>query len=596
MSGDRRLRLSLVCLSVLIAGILAPSVSAQGMQNVLRARSRVFTAVGPGVSAMRRDPSGRYFILARPASTILVFDAAGNRVDQFPNANSHGATIRYAVGIDVDSRGRLFVVDRGDNAIKIFAPDGSLAATIHVTAPTSVVALSGGQLAVTTLQSKRLVQIMDETGATIRTFGDPNDEPGAAPSPSAAQLMSTSSAQSAAVAAAQPIVDRGRIIGDSAGNIYFAFTSLADPAVQRFDRFGYSAYDSVIPAGEFGPVAGRTGHEVDFGYTMSGLGTRDSVSAWTDLHSLKSVSVNERGGGRGRGRGAGAAAGSGSSATGSASTLGTNPSSTSGFDATALAAAAASGDSDSSSDDASADGNVLSYNADNAAGSYDFNSTLFSNDGTNGMSGGLLMPGMMGMGFGDPFRGGFMRGFGGGGFGGGDHGGFGGHPPDGGAEGERFDHFHPGFATYRATATMRVVLDDPSKHEPEKPVITAVGVDPETHDAWAAISDTLVHLDSYGNRLDMYYLLISDSDLASIKPTSILVEPNRILIASDAWGIFEFPRPDKPESPQNPPAAKNSATPQKTIIAQPIPSAPHKTAAPAPSNQASPAAPPASAH
>ncbi len=117
--------------------------------------------------------------VAEPASVISIFDATGKRLDQFPNANSHGATIRYAVAIDVDSRGRLFVVDRGDNAIKIFAPDGSLLAAIHITAPTSVVALSDGQFAVTTLQSKQLVQIMDEKGTTIRTFGDPADQSGA---------------------------------------------------------------------------------------------------------------------------------------------------------------------------------------------------------------------------------------------------------------------------------------------------------------------------------------------------------------------------------------------------------------------------------
>src|SRR5271155_329220 len=120
-------------------GVGGRAVLAQGMQTILRARGRVFPSVGPGVSAMRRDGSGRYFILAEPASTISVFDASGKRVEQFPNENSHGATIVYAVGIDLDAKGRLLVADRGANAIKIFAPDGSLAATIWVNAPTSVV-------------------------------------------------------------------------------------------------------------------------------------------------------------------------------------------------------------------------------------------------------------------------------------------------------------------------------------------------------------------------------------------------------------------------------------------------------------------------
>ncbi len=214
MLGGYQLRRFAVTIAVVFTALAVPGVSAQGLQNVLRARARVFPTVGPGVAAVKRDSSGRYFILAEPASVISIFDRTGKRVDQFPNVNSHGATIRYAVAIDLDSRGRLFVADRGDNSIKIFAPDGSLVAAIHVTAPTSVVALSEGQFAVTTLQSKRLVQIMDEKGTTVRTFGDPSD-------------------QSQAAISAQPLMDRGRITGDSSGNIYFAFTSLPDPTVQR---------------------------------------------------------------------------------------------------------------------------------------------------------------------------------------------------------------------------------------------------------------------------------------------------------------------------------------------------------------------------
>ena len=275
MVGGIQLRLFAAAIGISLAAVAVPRVSGQGLQNVLRAQSRVFPTVGPGVAAIKRDSSGRYFVLAEPASIISIFDATGKRLDQFPNANSHGATIRYAVAIDVDSRGRLFVVDRGDNAIKIFAPDGSMLATIHVTAPTSVVALSDGQFAVTTLQSKQLVQIMDEKGATIRTFGDPAD-------------------QSNAEAPRESVMDHGRITGDHGGNIYFAFTSLPDPTLQRFDRFGYSAYGSVISANQFEPVAGRTGHEIQLGYTMSGLYGPESVGAWTDLRSLTALSVGSR--------------------------------------------------------------------------------------------------------------------------------------------------------------------------------------------------------------------------------------------------------------------------------------------------------------
>lgn len=500
-----------------------PPAAAQGLHNILHAQARVFPAVGPGVEALNRDSSGHYYILAEPATSVLIYNAAGTLVGHIPNANSRGATIGYAVSIDIDSRDRLFVADRGANAIKIFAPDGSLVANIPVMAPTSVVALSGGQFAVTQLQSKRLVKIMDESGAVVRTFGDPADQPGGQP-------------------AAQPVMDRGRITGDSKGNIYFAFTSLPDPTLQRFDRFGYSAYDAVIDAETFGPLAGRTGHEVDLGYKMSGFGSPETFTAWTDLHSLTSVAV---GGGarRGqRGQQGGAAAPPSSPSSSSAS---------------------------SSSDQTALPGDVLAYSGDGSSDALSYDSSLFGSLNSNALSpdfgGGVMMPGMFGMGLGGGFHE-RMAGM----FGEGSGGGEGPRPDFGGRPGEEgfdhFGHFHPGFGTYRATATVRVLLDDPSKHVPEKPVITAVGVDPETQEAWAAISDTLVHFDSNGNRLDIFYLTAPSG--ASIRPTSILVEPNRILIAADPWGIFEFPRPDKP-SPAAP--AHGTILPQQLPPTPPTP-------------------------
>src|ERR1700723_173194 len=536
-----QLRPLALAIAVVYTAIVAPYAAGQGLQNVLRAQSRVFPTVGPGVAAIRRDSSGRYFILAEPASVVSIFDSTGKRVDQFPNANSHGATIRYAVGIDVDSRGRLFVVDRGDNSVKIFGPDGSLAALVHVNAPTSVVALSEGQFAVTTLQSKHLVQIMDEKGTVVRTFGDPADQPDAG-------------------AQAQSVMDRGRISGDPSGNIYFAFTSLPDPTLQRFDRFGYSAYGTALSATDFGPSPSRIGHEVDLGYTMSGLYGPTSIGAWTDLHSLTSVSMGNR---QRRGpRGAGT------------SPSGTNPSSPS-----------SSSSSSSTSGSTSADGNVLSYNTDGAPDPLDLSSPLLGDTGTpdfaSAFDQGFFMPGMFGMGSGNLFHDGMFREFHG--EGGGPESAFGGARPDIGGAGtgpgpgeagghfpDGFGGFHgrPGFPNYRAAATVRVGLDDPSKRSSEKPVITAIGVEPETQEVWAAVSDVLVHLDKFGSRIDTYYPVITEG--TSLKITSILVEPDRILVAADPWGIYEFARPDK--RPQSP-------APQNSIVAQPLPSAPPSPAA-----------------
>jgi hypothetical protein len=91
-------------------------------------------------------------------------------------------------------------------------------------------------------------------------------------------------------------------------------------------------------------------------------------------------------------------------------------------------------------------------------------------------------------------------------------------------------------------------------------------VDPESQEVWTAVSDMLVHLDKSGNRLDSYYPVISEG--TPLKITSILVESDRILIATDPWGIYEFPRPDKPSQYSAPPS---SFAPEQPRPAPPSP-------------------------
>ncbi len=535
--------------AVLLLGLRpVPGASAQGMQSTLRADARVFPSIGPGVTDLKRDSRGRYYVLAEPATRISIYDAAGKLLGQIPNANSRGVTIGYAVGIDIDPTDRLFVVDRGANAIKIFTPDGSPVATVSVNAPTSIVALSGDQFAVTTLLSRRLVEIMDESGRVVRSFGDPAD---VAPTPQPAPAVDELGRP---ISRPPTLADRGRIVGDSDGNIYFSFTSLPDPTFQRFDRMGYSAYEAVIPKDSFGAQNRNTGR-VEVGYSMSALGWPTSFSAWTDFHSISGLSVSEHGrrGQRGAGGGAGGA-GSGSSG-----------SSTSSY-------------ADADFGNVTTQGNTLAYSDDGADAvvSSSDNADVLTNYDMGNMGPGLMMPGMFGMGIGGFFHG-HMPGMfdhagGAGGAEGPDAGGgprpdFGDHPP--GEEGPDHFHFHPGFDEYRARASVRVRLDNPPPGADGKPIITAVGVDPLTKDVWEAVGDTLVHFDSDGAREEMYYLLLTDG--ATLKPTSILVEPNRLLIAADPWGIYEFPRPDKPSSAShaaNAGSASNSLVPQQAAPAQ----------------------------
>jgi hypothetical protein len=218
-----------VCLrAARVSGAPAP----QQLEREIQAVARQFPEIGPGVSALKRDGAGRYYILALPATVVTVYSADGKRIAKIPGPNS-GTTISYAEDIDLDPAGRLFVADRGSNSVKIFAPDGSLAATIRVTMPSSIVALSGGEVAVATMHSEHLVDILDEQSRPVRTIGQPSD------------LSDRKEVNR--------LLNRGRICGDPAGNIYFAFAYLPDPIIKKYDRFGYAAYEIDLSSAEFAP-------------------------------------------------------------------------------------------------------------------------------------------------------------------------------------------------------------------------------------------------------------------------------------------------------------------------------------------------------
>ena len=76
-----------------------------------------------------------------------------------------------------------------------------------------------------------------------------------------------------------------------------------------------------------------------------------------------------------------------------------------------------------------------------------------------------------------------------------------------------------------------------------KAVISALGVDPDTHEFWLALGNVLLHLDREGARLAAYRTYSAEG--VRLEPIAILVEPGRLLFACDPLGVFEFPRPDK---------------------------------------------------
>jgi hypothetical protein len=125
----------------------------------------------------------------------------------------------------------------------------------------------------------------------------------------------------------------------------------------------------------------------------------------------------------------------------------------------------------------------------------------------------------------------------------------------------RYDRF--GYASYEASLPAsdftpqaeakrwtKITIEQGAAPASMKPAIRALGADPITQELWIAIGDELVHFDKDGDRRAAYRT--STKDGVRIEASAILVERDRILIAADPLGIFDFVLPERqsPPSPQ----------------------------------------------
>jgi hypothetical protein len=245
-----------------LAGLTVPApASAQGFESAVLSRARVFPQFGSGVVAMKRDSAGHYYVLATPPNVIWILSGDGKRIGQIPRAGSDAAKIQYAVDFDLSPDGRVLVADRAANAVEVFSPEGAQLAKIPVFAPTGVAALPNDQFAVSALRSKRLVEIRSDQGALIRSFGESTD---AGINPDSRQLQVL-----------------GKISGEGAGDIYFAFTALPDPTVRRYDQYGYVTSEAIFAAELYDPSpAPAPDDRVQFGLNYSETTFTDSYNTW----------------------------------------------------------------------------------------------------------------------------------------------------------------------------------------------------------------------------------------------------------------------------------------------------------------------------
>jgi hypothetical protein len=240
MAMVRMSPLFVAALSVGAVVALAPTaIRAQEQfqfESDLLAKRRVFEAAGPGFRAIHRGPNGNYYVLTAPSAAVQIYDAAGKRIGQIPGDTAgKGVALVYGESFDVDRDGHLAVCDRGANAVKLYNPSGSLATTIPVPGPASVVLLTGGEVAIASPNTPRLITVYDLAGKQVREYGDREE-----------------------IADRGDInnqVNLGRLEADETGNTYFAFDYLPEPTARKFDRLGYLTMEISLKTLEFQPAA-----------------------------------------------------------------------------------------------------------------------------------------------------------------------------------------------------------------------------------------------------------------------------------------------------------------------------------------------------
>jgi len=217
--------------AVAAAAMLAAALAAQNFpDSELIARARLFPSITSGVAAVRRDAAGRYLVLTERAG-VDIFDAKGRPAGHVPSDASPSAAIQYGADLDVGGQGQIYVADRERNAVEIFSSDGRLESEIHIFGPTSVAALPGGEVAVASLRSPKLVTVFGADGQVVREFGEPVQISGRAELNRYANI--------------------GRLCRDAQGRLYYSFTFLPEPTVRRYDRFGYSDFQLVVSTEDY---------------------------------------------------------------------------------------------------------------------------------------------------------------------------------------------------------------------------------------------------------------------------------------------------------------------------------------------------------
>lgn len=274
-------------LAFLVLQVLAQPAAAQRDPEV-DVRARLFAEVTAGVAGLKSRTVGQgekaerlYYVLlpelrtaGASGATVLVYRADGTRVAQIPAPVARGGQpaaaaseadlqavapaaplVVYGYDFDVDAAGRVFIADRAANAVRIFTPDGTPGGSISVAAPSSVAALSTGEVAVASLRSNRLITVYAEVAdavsgrpvwRAVREFGE------------RAEIADPKEA-----ADLNRFLNIGRLARDAEDGLYYAFAYAPEPTVRKYDAYGYKLFEAELATLDYLALAQNARRNID---------------------------------------------------------------------------------------------------------------------------------------------------------------------------------------------------------------------------------------------------------------------------------------------------------------------------------------------
>jgi hypothetical protein len=200
---------------LLLAGYTSGAENGPATLTILGAPQKVFTDVR-FINEVTGGPPGdgrSFYIFSKEKMSVEVYDRAGKWLASI-------AAPRISLeAFTVDAKGRIYLTDAEARRVKVLNPVGQEIGSFAVPRPSSLAALSDGNVVVASATRDGLLHVFDLSGRRLRSFGRP-------------QLFDERNY------ARNRFLNAGKVLTDASDNIYFVPQYAPDPTVQKYSKDG----------------------------------------------------------------------------------------------------------------------------------------------------------------------------------------------------------------------------------------------------------------------------------------------------------------------------------------------------------------------